>query len=440
MKLDKFRSETEGLLRFIQSSPTAFHAVDTAKRMLSSSGFRELNEDDEFNIEPGSEYYVVRNDSSVIAFKLPEKVPTGFEIICAHTDSPLFKLKANPEIRKEFYTSLNVERYGGMILSQWFDRPLSVAGRVFIKNGKNGIKSVLFNEDRDLCLIPSLCIHFNRESNKDREYDVQKEMIPVISQSFDNNSSFSLRKSISDFLNIDEKEILDADLFLYNRQEGRIWGADNEFFSAPRIDNLMCSYAALRALIEADCLSDGKVRMVCLFDNEEVGSLTYQGADGDFFSQILHRLCCCYRISEQQKYTVQANSFMLSADNGHAFHPNYPEKIDPTNHVFMNNGVVVKFSANQKYTTDAYSSSVVRLIMENRDIPYQLYFNHSNIIGGSTLGNILQSHFSVPTVDVGAAQLSMHSPYETAGVMDTTYLFKFFSAFFSDFGSVKINR
>ena len=160
--MDKFRSETEGLLRFIQSSPTAFHAVDTAKRMLSSSGFRELNEDDEFNIEPGSEYYVVRNDSSVIAFKLPEKVPTGFEIICAHTDSPLFKLKANPEIRKEFYTSLNVERYGGMILSQWFDRPLSVAGRVFIKNGKNGIKSVLFNEDRDLCLIPSLCIHFIR--------------------------------------------------------------------------------------------------------------------------------------------------------------------------------------------------------------------------------------------------------------------------------------
>ena len=241
-------------------------------------------------------------------------------------------------------------------------------------------------------------------------------------------------------INIDEKEILDADLFLYNRQEGRIWGADNEFFSAPRIDNLMCSYAALRALIEADGLSDGKVRMVCLFDNEEVGSLTYQGADGDFFSQILRRLYCCYRISEQQKYTVQANSFMLSADNGHAFHPNYPEKIDPTNHVFMNNGVVVKFSANQKYTTDAYSSSVVRLIMENRDIPYQLYFNHSNIIGGSTLGNILQSHFSVPTVDVGAAQLSMHSPYETAGVMDTTYLFKFFSAFFSDFGSVKINR
>ena len=424
----KYIESTLELMDFIQDSPSCYHVVANAAAMLENAGAIRLDEKNAFDIKAGNCYFVVRNSSTLIAFRMPEEKPTGYAIVAAHTDSPSFKLKENPEISSgEAYTTLNVEAYGGMLMAPWFDRPLSIAGRAFVKEDDGRISERLVNFDKDLCQIVNLCIHQNREANKGYEYKVQKDMLPVMAGG---KHQGAVKTLVAELLEVDEEQVLDTELFLYNRMNGSIWGLDDEFFSSPKIDDLQCAFSALKAFINCEDSSSSKIQMVALFDNEEVGSSTKQGANSDFLWQLTHRIGCAMDWSFDERCAIQAGSFMLSADNGHSLHPNYPEKCDPTNKPLINGGVLIKYAGNQKYTTDAYSGSFLKSILKDAGVPYQVFFNNSNVTGGSTLGNISTTQFSIPTVDIGAAQLAMHSPYETAGTMDTFNLTEGMKAFY----------
>lgn len=429
----KYIESTLELLDFINDSPSCYHVVSNLANMLDNAGCICLNESKRFSLEEGSCYYVTRNSSAIIAFRIPEgftnsKNSFGYNIVAAHTDSPSFKLKANPELALgELYTTLNVEAYGGMLMAPWFDRPLSIAGRVFVKSNDGSVNEHLVDFDGDLCQIVNLCIHQNRDINKNYEYKVQKDMLPLLCSG---NQKCAIKTLVSNLLEVEEDDILDTELFLYNRMKGSIWGLDDEFFSSPKIDDLQCAYTAVKAFIDASESSSNKIQMVALFDNEEVGSGTKQGADSDFLSQTITRINVALGLDYEDQCISKANSFMVSADNGHSIHPNYPEKCDPSNKPVMNNGIMIKYAGNQKYTSDAASGAHLINILKNAGLPYQFFFNNSNVTGGSTLGNISSSQLSIPSVDVGAAQLAMHSPYETGGTQDTFNLTESFKAFF----------
>lgn len=436
--MQKFTEETKmdneyfdianNLMKFIEKSPSAFHVVDNFSKNLDDAGFIKLNEKDKWKLFSGNKYYVTRNGSSIIAFCMPEELDfTNFQIAAAHSDAPAFKIKENPEIIKDNnYVSLNVEKYGGMLMAPWFDRPLSVAGRVIVKEGA-ALKPILVNVDRDLCTIPNLAIHMNREANTGVKYNQQKDMLPLIGEG-ENKDVFN--SIIAETINTDEQAIISSDLFLYNREKGTVRGANNEFISAPRLDDVMCAYSCMGALINRSDVNEESVAVCAIFDNEEVGSTTKQGADSTFLSDVLTRIALCVGKDEEDLMRAYAQSFMLSADNAHGIHPNYMEKADPTNRPYMNQGIVIKYNANQKYTTDGISAAVFKEICEKADVPIQTYVNRSDIAGGSTLGNISNSHVSINTVDIGLAQLAMHSPYETAGIKDTWYMLKAVKEFY----------
>ena len=423
----KYIESTLELMDFIQDSPSCFHVVENARTMLENAGAVCLDEKKTYSLEAGSSYFVTRNGSALIAFRLPQSEAGGYLIVSAHTDSPSFKLKENPELSNGgTYTTLNVEGYGGMLMAPWFDRPLSIAGRAFVKAKDGSVQQRLVNFDKDLCQIVNLCIHQNRDVNKSHEYRIQKELLPIIGL----GEMPKIKEMVADILDIDVLSVLDTELFLYNRMHGSIWGVGDEFFSAPKIDDLQCAFSALKAFVTAEDSCSSKIQMVALFDNEETGSMSRQGADSDFLRQTIHRIGCAMGWDYDKRCALQASSFMLSADNGHSFHPNYPEKCDPTNKPLINGGVMIKYAANQKYTTDAFSASVLKSILTDAGIPFQVFFNNSDVTGGSTLGNISTSQFSIPTVDIGAAQLAMHSPYETAGTQDTLNLTEGMRAFY----------
>ena len=423
----KYIESTLELMDFIQDSPSCFHVVENSRIMLENAGAVCLDEKKTYSLEAGSSYFVTRNGSALIAFRLPQSEAGGYSIVSAHTDSPSFKLKENPELSNGgTYTTLNVEGYGGMLMAPWFDRPLSIAGRAFVKAKDGSVQQRLVNFDKDLCQIVNLCIHQNRDVNKSHEYKIQKELLPIIGL----GEMPKIKEMVADILDIDVLSVLDTELFLYNRMHGSIWGVGDEFFSAPKIDDLQCAFSALKAFVTAEDSCSSKIQMVALFDNEETGSMSRQGADSDFLRQTIHRIGCAMGWDYDKRCALQASSFMLSADNGHSFHPNYPEKCDPTNKPLINGGVMIKYAANQKYTTDAFSASVLKSILTDAGIPFQVFFNNSDVTGGSTLGNISTSQFSIPTVDIGAAQLAMHSPYETAGTQDTLNLTEGMRAFY----------
>ncbi len=414
---------TQDFIDFIYQNPTTYHEVNAFSSMLEAEGFIQLCEEKEFKIERGKSYYVKRNGSALIAFRVPEADYKAYSIVSAHTDSPCFKVKHNPEIVGD-YTTLNVESYGGLLLAPWFDRPLSIAGRVFLdNNGK--VETKLINFDRDLIQIVSLAIHQNRKANEGINYNVQKELMPLIAMGKNENILYEL---IAEELKVDEKSILDFDFFLYCREKGSIWGAKNEFFSSPRIDDVECAYAAIKGLISAK--ESNNFTIVSLFDNEEVGSGTKQGALSDFLINTISRIEYTLGLDIEKSAQIKASSLMLSADNAHARHPNYSELSDVTNKVLPNNGIVIKYASNQKYATDGYSAAMLRLLLEKNDIPYQVFFNNSNMPGGSTLGNLSMQKYSLNTVDIGAAQLAMHSVYETAGSVDLYHFIKAFTLFF----------
>ena len=426
--MEAFRKCAEEMLEFIEKSPTSFHAVANLKKSLEEQGFEPLQETDSWNLRPGRGYLVTRNESSLIAFRMPkEGEPKGFHIAAAHGDSPSFKIKEEPEIAAEkAYLKLNTEKYGGMIMTSWMDRPLSLAGRVAVK-GKNGIETRLVNLDEDLMVIPSVAIHMTR-GGKEEEYNPQTDMLPLYGECGEEEKKGVLMKRVADAAGVEPEEILGHDLFLYTRQQGRILGEDGVFVLSPRLDDLQCVYACARAF--AEHTPENYINVCAIFDNEEVGSGTKQGANSTFLEDTLWRIGESMGMGRSRFLQLIAGSFLISADNAHAVHPNHPEKADPTNKPYLNRGIVIKFHGSQKYATDAVSAAVMRDICREAGVPCQTYANRSDIAGGSTLGNISTSHVSVSSVDIGLPQLAMHSAVETAGVKDTKYAVDALGVFF----------
>ncbi len=408
---------TEKLLDFIEKSPTAFQAVDEMQKRLTENGFEVLSEKEYWKLIPGGKYLVTRNNSALIAFCIPEKESRVFHIMASHSDSPSFKIKENPEIKVDnSYVKLNVEKYGGMLMAPWFDRPLSVAGRVIIRRN-GGLKEKLINIKRDLVMIPNLAIHMNREANNGVSYNPQKDLQPLFAVG---NTDRTLLEIIAEQTGVKKEDIISHDLFLYNRMPGTIWGADKEFVSSARLDDLQCAFASMEGLLRAQ--DHESIAVHCVMDNEEVGSGTKQGAASTFLKDTLLRINMGLGRTYEEYLMTLAGSFMVSADNAHALHPNYTDKTDPTNHPVLNKGIVIKFNANQKYCTDAVSAAIFKELCTKAGVPYQTFVNRSDIAGGSTLGNISNTQVPMNTVDIGLPQLAMHSPYETAGVKDTEYL------------------
>ncbi len=424
-KGSRSRESAQKLLDFIQKSPTSFHTAENTAAELEQQGFVRLQENREWKLTPGRDYYVMRNGSSLIAFSIPEQSFEGFQMICSHTDSPSFKIKEIPELEGSGYVRLNVEKYGGALLAPWFDRPLSAAGRLLVRTPE-GISSVLVNIDRDLLIIPSLAIHLNREANDGYKYKVQRDLCPLYAQGPGKRKFLALA---AEEAGVKEEDLLGAEFYLYNRQKGTFTGADEEFISSPRLDDLQCLFASLQGFLRAK--NKKSVKMFCVFDNEEVGSRSRQGAASTFLPYTLERICCGLGGGREKLMTALASSFIISADNAHAVHPAYPEKSDAQNRPRMNGGIVIKYNAYQKYTTDARSAAVFKMLCQQAGVLWQIYVNHSDVVGGSTLGNILNAQVSPYTVDIGLAQLAMHSPYETAGAEDSWYLEQAAEKFYS---------
>ena len=408
-----------GMMDFIRLSPTAFHAVANLREMLEGQGFSPLNECEPWKLVPGGRYCVTRNQSSIIAFRIPKGDFDHFQLVASHSDSPCFKLKPSAGRDSNGYAILNVEKYGGMIMQTWFDRPLSIAGRAVVRTAE-GIGTRLVCLDRDLALIPNLPIHFNRDVNDGVKLNPQVDMLPVIGE-----AGTDYMALVAEALGVDGTDILGCDLYLVNRDEPRRWGAKGEYIASPRLDDLECAYASIRALLDAK--PSDHVDMVCVFDNEEVGSGTRQGEDSTFLSEVTRRIVATLGCGDYE--TALARSMMLSADNAHGVHPNHPEKYDENNRVALNGGVVVKFNAAQKYTSDGVSQAVFEEICRRTDVPVQRFANRSDIPGGSTLGNIANTHASMITVDIGLAQLSMHAANESAGAYDLAHMIRAMRAF-----------
>ena len=427
-----FESLNQELFSFIHNSPTAYHAVASASQMLLNHGFHCLSEQASWNLVPEGKYFVTRNHSSLFAFRMPKqpslhssKEPVTFQIVASHSDSPCFKLKDQAEIQVEHhYIKLNVEKYGGALLAPWFDRPLSIGGRVILRT-EQGVESRLVHFDRDLAMIVNLAIHMNRTANDGTKYHIQTDLLPIVGSE---QKDFSVKKLVAEHLGAAVESILSMDLSLYNRMPGTVWGADAEFISCPRLDDLQCAFTSIKALCNS-CHPD-TISAAVIFDSEEVGSQSRQGACSTFLKDCMERICLTLGYSREQFFRSAAGSFLLSADNGHALHPNYTGKSDPTHHPYLNGGVLIKHAANQKYTSDGLTGGIFRLLCEQANIPYQIFFNHSDEAGGSTLGNLSMSQISIPTVDIGVPLLAMHSPYETGGAKDTLALFTAMEVFY----------
>jgi aspartyl aminopeptidase len=411
---------------FMNESVTAFHAVKNAEDILTDASFSSLSEEKTWKIGKDKGYFVKRNSSSLIAFKMPKGEAKGFKIFAAHTDSPSFRVKENTEIIfNDKAVRLNIEKYGGMILSSWLDRPLSVAGRVVV-NEKNQLKEKLVNIDKDLLIIPNVAIHMNRDINDGFKYSVQNDMLPLFGGK---DAKGKFEELIAEAAGTKKENILAFDLFLYSREKAKYTGVSDEFIVSPRLDDLACVYSGLKGFVESD--DSEYIKVLALFDNEEVGSGTKQGADSTFLYDVLKRVSISVSEKEEDFMRLVAGSFLVSADNAHAVHPAAAGKADVTNRPFLNEGIVVKYSGNQRYATDAYSSAFFKKICMDKKIPFQVYCNNSDIAGGSTLGNISTAHVSLNTVDIGIPQYSMHSSCETMGSSDLEHMIDFAKYFYS---------
>lgn len=430
----------EELFSFIARSPSPFHAVQEACRRLQEAGFMELKESGLWQLSPGGRYYVTRNRSSCIAFQLPLGRPEGFMLAASHSDSPTFKIKESGELLSPDYTRLNTERYGGMLYTPWFDRPLSVAGRLLVREGER-IETRLVALEQDVAVIPNVAVHMGLKQNEGYRFAPQTDLCPLIGG---REARGMLKKMLAEAAGAAPEDIVGSDLSLYLRERGRVIGVNGEYLLAPRLDDLECAFGTLEGFLQAK--PERACAVYCLFDNEEVGSATRQGADSSFLSDLLLRLGEALGLGTQQLRAALAQSLMLSADNAHAVHPNHPELSDPDNRVQMGGGIVVKFNANQRYTSDGVSSALFREICRQAGVPTQNYLNRSDMPGGSTLGNIANTHLSLSTVDIGLAQLAMHSCCETAGAADVDYLVHACSAFYEtalqmgEDGSYRLDR
>lgn len=414
------------LLDFIDNSVSPYHAIESIKKMLCENGYTELAESESFSLECGGKYFVTRNGSSVIAFELPGGTPTSFIMAAAHSDSPSFKIKENPELASPCYVRLNTEKYGGMLMSTWLDRPLSVAGRVIVKK-ENGFESRLVNIDRDLLVIPNVAIHMNRNANDGVKIAANVDTIPLFGNGDAKGKFMSL---VAETANVQQDAILGKDLFLYARDRGAHVGYDEEFIASPRLDDLECAFACMKALVNSK--ASNAVKVCAVFDNEEVGSDTKQGAASTFLRDTLRRITLSLGMDEEGYLKALAKSFLVSADNAHAIHPNHPELSDGENAPLMNGGIVIKHNANQRYATDGVSAAVFKNVCEKAGVKVQGFANRSDMAGGSTLGSIATTLVPVKTVDIGLAQLAMHSAYETTGVYDLDDLVNAMTVYFEE--------
>ncbi|MBR1848830.1 MAG: M18 family aminopeptidase [Lachnospiraceae bacterium] len=415
--------EAKELIEFIEKSPTAFQAISTISEMLKKDGAQVLKEEDAWKLEKGKTYYVTKGSSAIIAFHIPEQFE-GYRIMASHSDSPSFKIKENPEMEEAGYVKLNVEKYGGMLMAPWFDRPLSVAGRVIVKeNGEFVEKPVHIKEN--MLIIPSLAIHMNREANNGYAYNPQKDTLPLYALAEGKGTFMDV---VAEHAGVKKEDILGNDLFLYDRTPGSVWGQKSEFVSAPRLDNLACAYGTLKGFLKGK--KEKYLDIYVVFDHEEVGSGTKEGASATFLKDTIERIELLLGFNKEDQIRHLAKSFMVSADNAHAVHPNYTEKADPVNRPKVGSGVVLKFNANQKYCTDAMSAAMFRDLCNQVGADVQDFTNRSDVPGGSTLGNLANMQVSMHTVDIGLPQLAMHSPYETAGTKDVEDLCKISEAFY----------
>lgn len=423
----------KNLIDFIYESPTSFQAVETSKKFLKQNNFSELKLDEIWNIQLNKKYYITKNSSALVAFTVNSNniEKEGFRIIGSHSDSPTFRIKPNSEMLVEnTYLKLNTECYGGPILNTWLDRPLGIAGRVVLKSD-NILRPQerMVNINKPICIIPNIAIHLNRGVNDGYALNKQKDMLPLVGLINDSleKDNFLLNE-LSNNLNVDKEDIIDFDLFLYEYERGNLIGPNEEFISTGRLDNLSMVHASLNALVNAK--GDNGINVVAIFDNEEVGSSTKQGADSNMLLNILERICISLGKSREEFFTSLYSSFIISADLAHAVHPNLVEKHDPTNKPVMGNGPVIKINANQAYTSDAQSISVYKSICKEVKVQYQEFVNKSDERGGSTIGPISSTHIDIPSVDIGSPVLAMHSIRELGSVKDHYNIYKTFNKFY----------
>ena len=399
----------QALMDFLDASRSVYHTVAYISDILDREGYVRLPEGDDWTLEDGGKYYITRNMSTVIAFRIPHGEPAGFLLSASHSDRPSFKIKENGELESK-YIRLSTEKYGGMLMAPWMDRPLSVAGRVMVET-PTGVKMKLVDIDQDLMIIPNVAIHMNRKVNDGYAYNPATDTIPLLG---DRDVKGMFGRMIADQAG---GRILGHDLFLYLRQKATVWGIEQEFISSQALDDLQCAWGCLQGFLNAE--ESGSVPMYCVFDSEEVGSRSVSGADSTMLTSTMNRIA---RYLDANLARMMSQSFLVSADNAHAIHPNHPELADPKNAPVMNGGIVVKFNASQRYTTDAVAAAVFRSVCNRAGVPTQTYYNRPDIPGGSTLGYVSLTHVSVPTADIGLAQLAMHSCYETMGSSDLQQL------------------
>ena len=409
---------TKALMSFLDASHSVYHAAAYLADTLENAGYSKLSEGEAWKLSPGGKYYLTRGGTAVLAFRIPQTAPKGFLISASHSDRPTFKIKENPELVGA-YTRLSTEKYGGMLIAPWLDRPLSVAGRVMVETPE-GAESRLVDLDKDLLMIPNVAIHMNRSANDGYKWNPAVDTLPLVGGK---DAKGKLEKLLTKAAG---GKILGHDLFLYVRQKASVWGVDQSYISAMALDDLQCAWGCTQGFLNAQ--TGSSVPVLCVFDSEEVGSSSVQGAASRLLETTLSRICTGMQWDEQ---VLLSNSFMVSADNAHALHPNHPELADGNNAPIVNGGVVLKFNANLRYTTDGLSAAVFRKICEKAGVPVQTYCNRADIPGGSTLGNISLSQVSVPSVDIGLPQFAMHSCYETAGVKDGLYLEDAMAAYYS---------
>ncbi|MBT8317711.1 MAG: M18 family aminopeptidase [Lutibacter sp.] len=431
--MNKIQKHAQNLIDFIYDSPSPYHVIDNSKKELIKNGFLELELTKKWTIKKGGKYFVSQNNTSLFAFiigtgKIEE---SGYKIVAAHSDSPSFKIKPSPEISvADNYLKFNTETYGGPILSTWLDRPLSLAGRVSVR-GKNLLNPLthLVNIKEPILVIPNLPIHFNRTVNEGVFLNKQVDMLPVTSIiNKELNTNLLLARTISKEINVPVEDILEVDLNLYDFTKGSIIGLNKEFISSGKLDDLAMVHAGLTAIVDAPVCKSTNV--LAIFDNEEVGSRSKQGAGSPILKNILKRIAIVLDKNEEDFQRSIYNSFMISADMAHALHPNHPDKHDPINRPIINNGPVIKIEGNQKYTTDSDSSAVFEMICKEATIPYQKFVNRSDMLGGGTLGNVSAGQLEIRSVDIGSPMWAMHSIRETSGVDDHTYITNALSSFY----------
>ncbi len=409
--------QVQALLQFLDAAHSVYHAVAYLEKTLADAEYVRLQEQEKWELTPGGKYYVVRGGSAIMAFRVPEQTPVGFMMSASHSDRPTFKIKEHSEMVGQ-YTRLATERYGGMLMAPWLDRPLSLAGRVLVQTD-GGVEEKLLDADQDLLLIPNVAIHMNRKANDGYSWNPVTDTIPLVGSKAAAGKLWAMLETLAG------GKILGHDLYLYVREKSTVWGVDQEFVSGPALDDLACVWGCTQGFLNA--APARSLPVLCVFDSEEVGSCSVQGAASTLLADVLSRICRSLNLEQER---MLAQSFLVSADNAHAVHPNHPEYADAGNAPVVGGGVVLKFNANQRYTTDGLSAAVFRKICADAQAPLQSYCNRADIPGGSTLGNISLTHVSVPTVDIGLPQLAMHSCYETAGKADVLSLETAMTAFY----------